>query len=86
MYEGKKQYYHALDRACIDSLDCDIPLNIGFNILRYVRSPEYRYFTFQIRHRHRLVPRLSNSRRKVRKIGISRRPSYLTSNAGAGYR
>ena len=24
MYEGKKQYYHALDRACIDSLDCDI--------------------------------------------------------------
>jgi len=86
MYEDKKQYYHALNIACIESLGCDIPLDIGFNILRHISKPEYTYLVRHFSKRYRVISRISEIRSKVRKIGASNRPSYLKSNSGAGYR
>lgn len=86
MYKNKKQYYHALDIACIESLECDIPLDMGFNILRYLGEPEFRYYTLHLRFKRRVASIISQSRSKVRKTGKGYRPYYLKSNAGAGYR
>ena len=86
MYYDKKLFYHALNISCIDVLDCDIPLDIGLNIQSYISEPEHRYYTLRLRIRHRVPPRFSNSRRKVRRIQFSKAPLYLKSNAGAGYR
>ena len=92
MYEEKKMFYHALNVACIDVLDCDIPLDIGFNIQNYVNTPDYRYRFRGYFGRHLSYALLSQRPKRtfsvhgVNKHHKAKTPKHLKSNSGAGYR
>lgn len=80
--------YHALDLACIEALDCDIPLNIGFDIQRYVKSPDQGWGSGYgpVYRGPYYVPRLIDIQAKMNRHQVSRAPRHIKSNSGAGYR
>lgn len=81
-------FYHALDLASIEALDCDIPLNIGFDVQRYIKADEKTYWWSGPRRRLRLklVPRLVDSQARMNRHQVSMTPRHINSNSGAGYR
>ncbi len=94
MYKEKKQFYHALNLACIESLDCDIPLDIAFKIMNYVNSPDYRYmehtggyyYSTGGRGALKLMPTHSYVYHSINRHQKAKTPKHLKSNSGAGYR
>ena len=94
MYADKKYYFHALKMVCIESLDCDIPLDIAFRIMNYVNSPDYRYMGYIGRFYAskggdgalKLVPTHSYAYHNVNRHRKGKMPKHLKSNSGAGYR
>ncbi len=81
-------FFHALDLACIEALDCGIPLNIGFDIQRYIKAEEGTRLGYSFRGRGytKRVPRLVDSQARMNRNQVSRAPRYINSNSGAGYR
>lgn len=80
--------YHALDLASIEALDCDIPLNLGFDIQRYIKEEERTHLRYGLTWRGRLkrVPRLADNQDKMNRHPVSMAPRHINSNSGAGYR
>ena len=84
---SKAPFLHALDLASIEVLDCDIPLNIGFDIQHYIKDAEYSW-NYRGSYRGRIVygPRLIDSFNNKNRGHEAKAPRYLNSNSGAGYR
>lgn len=82
-------FYHALDLASIEGLDCDIPLNIGFDIMRYVKTPDRGWgsgYGSSYRGPVNYVTHMGDRQSKLNRHQVSKAPRHNHSNSGAGYR
>lgn len=77
-------FYHALDLASIEALDCDMPLGLGFDIQNYIKNDGPVWISGYngiIGQRESVGgPRATNRHREAKG------PRHLKSNSGAGYR
>ena len=79
-----REFFHALDKASIEALDCDMPLGLGFDIQNYIKNDGPVWisgYSGNVQYVERGGgPRALNRHREARG------PRHLRSNSGAGYR
>ncbi len=88
-----KQFYHALNMTCIEGLDCDIPLDIGFGIQHFINEYQGRWgkgrrrWGFANNGHLRMAgqPRLCDLPDTKNNHPESKMPLFKKSSAGAGH-
>ena len=82
-----KKFYHALNVACIDVLECDLPLDIGFGIQNFIQSEPSRWRRRWGYNRGRMiyVDRLCDLPKQMNNHTESKMPLFKKSSAGAGH-
>lgn len=82
-----KEFYHALNVASIEALDCDIPLDIGFGIQNFINYEPRGYGWGFANNRGRMIyiDRLCDLPKQRNNHTESKTPLFKKSSAGAGH-